>query len=205
MRRFLLLLVSVLLCLSAVSCSYAAAPAGEARGAARRFAYAAAPFAATVRGHYTCAAGSSGADRTVTATVSFGAPDGGGGRELALTFSEPPALQGVTLRVTYEGVAPGDPPARTVTLTYPSLYGTVSASCEDGTYDGLLRVAEALLPTGDIADVSPVDRDGVCTVTRKDEGGRVAVFTFSKGRALPLRVQVTDRYGNLSLSVAPLA
>ena len=150
------------------------------------FAYAATPFTATLRGTYTPA---DGVSRPIAATVVMGTPVGGDpqNRAMTLTFTQPAALAGVVVTAT-GATSEG----RTIIFAYPSVYGEVTATARGGEYDGLLRFAEALLPRGDVAEVSPVGADTTRTVTRRTaDGGFVGVYLFSEGSSLPLRVTVT--------------
>ena len=204
MHRIFSFLLAGILAFLLAGCSPAAALGGEARAMTRSFAYSAVPFAVSIRGQYAGMAETSGVRGNFSATVTYGTPDAEGGRDIRLTFTSPPTLAGLTVSTHYEGSAPGDNPERTVTLSYPSPYGTVTSETRGSCYDGLVRYAEALLPIGNVTGVSPMDKAGVNTVTRTSISGRQAVFTFSKDASLPLRVEVTDTYGTLSLTVAPL-
>lgn len=181
--RFLPVLLICLLML------YACSPAPPADD----FAYALTAFTTSVRGTYTPA---DGVPRPIAATVSVGEPSAGGGpadRPMTVTFTQPPALAGLTVSSVFERDSQGQP-LRTVTFTYPSAYGEVKVTSQEGEFDGFLRFAEALLPLGDIAEVSPAAEDGTHTVTRRTaDGTREAVYLFSAEQALPLRVKITDR------------
>ena len=159
------------------------------------FAYAAAPFTASLRGTYTPTEGNS---IPVSVVVTYGPPDAGNSkRDLTLVFSEPPSAAGLT--VTAVCAADG---TRTVTLTYPTGYGTVTAQ-DPSAFDGYLRLAEALLPLGDEAGRSPRSSEGSFQVTlRRTSDGREAHFTFSLDSPLPLKVRVTDPAGSLELTVS---
>ncbi len=156
------------------------------------FAYAHAPFTATIRGTYTPA---DGAPRPIAAAVSFGEPSSGGdptNRTVSITFTEPSVLAGVTVAAVWE-TAPSGEPVRTVTFTAPSAYGEVKTTSQTGELEGFLRFAYALLPLGDVAEISPVAEDGTHTVTRRTaDGSREGIFLFSSDSSLPLRVRVTD-------------
>lgn len=194
MRRFvgLLLLVSIFLTVPLLCAGCQTTPSWE------DFAYAAAPFSATVRGSFLPPDDPTGAPRPITATVTVGAPDPTtGARDMTVTFTAPESLAGVTVTAAHRNGT------RTVTFTYPSSYGTVTATSETGNFDGIFRFAEALLPIGDVVEVSPVDEGGTCTVTRRTaDGEREAVYVFSTEQALPLRVKVTDGYGITELTVS---
>ena len=87
--------------------------------------------------------------------------------------------------------APEGTVTRTVSFTYPSDYGQVSFTAENGELDGLLRYAEAWLPIGDVAGISPQDENGGYTIVRRT-GGREAVFSFAEGLPFPIAVRLTD-------------
>ncbi len=163
------------------------------------FAYAKEPFAASVRGTYTPAGDT--APRPFAATVTAGAPVDGDPtrRDLTVTFTAPDTLAGVTVTATLSP-APDEGYARTVTFTYPSDYGNIRVTAKGPEFDGFLRFAEALLPLGDVAKVSPKAADGSYTVICRARD-REAVFTFSEEQDLPLRVTVTTPTESLSFTV----
>ena len=159
------------------------------------FAYAAAPFSLTVEGTYLPAGDAEGAPRPFTAKIIVGMPVDGDPtlRDLTVTFTAPDTLAGLTVIATLSP-APEGTVTRRVTFTYPSDYGQVSFTAENGELDGLLRYAEAWLPIGDVAGISPQDENGGYTIVRRT-GERKAVFTFAEGQALPVGVRLTDGRG----------
>lgn len=171
---------------------------GAAQPRSGDFDYADGAFSAVLRGTYTP---SDGVPRPVTAEVTVGAPAREGApRNLRITFSQPPALAGVTVTAETAEDAPAGT-GRVVTFTAVSPHGTVTAVGAGGEYDGLLRFAEALIPAGDVVSVSPVEEDGVHTVTRRTaEGDGETVYRFGAGGGLPL--QVTARTGEEILELA---
>lgn len=180
-------------------------PACAPQSAVSDFAYADAPFSATVRGTYTPVGET--VPRPIAATVSVGALAVGlsdpSAREMTVTFTEPPSMRGTTVTAVWERDTAGGA-VRTVTYTYPTPYGEVAVSSEEESLAGLLRFAEALLPAGDVVSVSPVTKEGTHTVTRQSgDGLREAVFTFSAEQSLPRRVRVTDARGTVELVVSP--
>ena len=165
------------------------------------FAYAQTAFSVSVRGTYTPAG--SDTPRPFAAAVTVGAPLGGDPvvRDLTVAFTEPAPLAGLT--VTARVVpSPDGAPERTVTLLYPSDYGTIQSTAAGGEFNGFLRFAEALLPPGDVAEISPIAPDGSYTVIRRADG-REAVFVFTEEGTLPLRVTVTTPAEVLTLTVTP--
>ncbi len=198
--RFSLLLLTALLCLPVLfSCS----PAAERND----FAYADAPFSFAVEGAYLPAAEEGGAPRPIAATVTAGTPLNGDPtlRDVTVTFTAPATLAGVTVTATLSPAADGAV-RRTVTFSYPTDYGDVTVTAEGDEFDGLLRFAEALLPVGDVVEVSPVAEEGTYTVKRKTgDGTREAVFVFARGRAFPMRVTLTDRRGRVELTLGSRA
>lgn len=162
------------------------------------FAYAQNSFSVSVRGSYTPAGSTN--PRPFAATVTIGPPVDGDPirRDLTVTFTAPDALTGLTVTAS---LPPDGAGGRTVTFLYPSAYGDIRATAVGEEFDGFLRFAEALLPLGDVVEVSPVARDGSYTVTRRSDG-REAVFTFAEG-SLPLRVTVTTPAEVLTLTVSP--
>ena len=171
---------------------------GEASPRRSDFAYAEAAFSAVIRGTYTP---TDGLSRPVVAEVLVGAPAGAGGeRDMTVSFSEPSALAGVTVRS--EASSEGD--ARAVTFTAASPHGVVTATAAHGEYDGFLRFAEALLPRGDVVGRSPVAEDGTYTVTRRTaEGDIEAVDHCAEAGEMPLRVTVRRAGEVLELAVTP--
>ena len=159
------------------------------------FAYAAAPFSVTVEGTYLPTSDEGGTPRPFTAQITVGAPVGGDPtlRDLTVTFTSPDTLAGLTVTAALS-TAPEGTVTRTVSFTYPSDYGQVSFTAENGELDGLLRYAEAWLPIGDVAGISPQDENGGYTIVRRT-GEREAVFTFAEGQALPVGVRLTDGRG----------
>ena len=90
-----------------------------------------------------------------------------------------------------------------MTFSYPSEYGEVRFTATGTELDGLLRFAEALLPSGDVTERSPTAEDGSYTITRRTaDGGREAVFVFAEGEHFPTKVTLTDGRGRVELTVA---
>jgi hypothetical protein len=168
------------------------------------FSYAETAFSVSVRGTYTLPDGTA---RPIAAAVSLGEPADGShllDRPMTLTFTQPSALEGLTIQSAWQAGEGGEP-SRTVTLTYPTAYGTSRDTAHSAVYAGFLRFAEALLPAGDITEVSPKAEDGTHTVTRRTaDGAREAVFWFSEDRELPLRVKVTAGGETIELVLDPL-
>ena len=187
MRLLLSCLTVLLLLLSLIACT-PTAPRDP-------FAYAAAPFSLTVEGTYLPAGDAEGTPRPFAARISVGAPMNGDPtlRDLTVTFTAPDTLAGLTVTAALS-TAPEGTVTRAVTFTYPSDYGQVSFTAESGELDGLLRYAEAWLPIGDVAGISPQDENGGYTIVRRT-GEREAVFTFAEGQALPVGVRLTDGRG----------
>lgn len=199
MRFFLRLLPIILALLAALLSISACSPASPKDD----FSYAAAPFSAAVRGTYTPA---DGVPRPVTARITVGEPlsrDDPAARPVTVVFSAPDPLAGLTAEACYQTDTDGRI-CRTVTFTYPSPYGEVTTSSDNGGMEGLLRFAEALLPIGDVTSVSPTAKDGTHTVARTTaDGSREAVFLFSSEQALPLRVSVRSNGETLDLIITP--
>ena len=186
-------LIALLFCLSAC----APAPGDP-------FAYAAAPFSVSVEGTYLPANDPEGTPRPVAAIVTAGAPLNGDPtlRDLTVIFTAPPSLRGIQVTATLSPASDGTV-ARSVILSYPSDYGEVNVTAKGDELDGLLRFAEALLPMGDVAEISSVDKDGSYTVTRRaGDGGRETVFVFTEGAVFPSAVILTDERGRVELAVA---
>ena len=155
-----------LLILCLVFCSTACSPAPR-----DPFAYAAAPFSVTVEGTYLPANDPEGTPRPVAAMVTAGVPIGGdlALRDLTVTFTAPTSLRGVTVTAALSPAADGSY-GRAVAFSYPSDYGEVRFTATGNELDGLLRFAEALLPVGDVAEVSPVAEDGSFTIVFLGDG-----------------------------------
>lgn len=169
------------------------------------FAYAAAPFSVSVEGTYLPANDPDGTPRPVAAIVTAGAPIGGDLtlRDLTVTFTAPPSLCGVTVTATLSPAADGTV-GRSVVFSYPSDYGEIKVTAKGNEFDGLLRFAEALLPMGDVVEISPVGEDGSFTVTRRrGDGARETVFSFTEVGALPTEARMADPYGSLTIRVIP--
>ena len=189
-----------LLILCLFFCSTACSPAPK-----DPFAYAASPFSVTVEGTYLPASDHEGTPRPMAATVTAGAPVNGDPtlRDLTVTFTAPEALAGVTITATLSPAADGTI-LRSVVFSYPSEHGELRVTAKGGEFDGLLRFAEALLPIGDTAEISPVSEDGNFTVTRQGaDGRREAVFTFAQGAPFPTGVTLTDGRGRVELALLP--
>ncbi len=174
------------------------------------FSYADKAFSATIRGTLTRLSldgytGSpalvgtplTGIPQPIAATVAIGEKQADGRRDMTVTFSEPPALAGISVMQT---TPTPDVPHR-VTLTRATAAGTVTLddTTAPGCYDALLRYAEALLPQGDIAIVSPLS-DGCRTITCV-EGMHKTTFTFMEGRTLPIHVSMESTAERLELTV----
>lgn len=169
------------------------------------FSYANEAFSVTVQGTYipATATDESGQPRGFSATVTAGAPADGNPtlRDLAVTFTSPDTLAGVTVTAT-PSTAPDGIVRRSVTFSRSSDYGEVRYTATGEELDGLLRFAEVLLPTGDVEEESPTAPDGSFSVTRRTKDGmRETVFTFLKGEALPWRVCGEDSYGRLEMLI----
>lgn len=191
--RLFLCLIALLFCLSACS----PAPGDP-------FAYAAAPFSVSVEGTYLPASDHEGTPRPVAAIVTAGAPLNGDPtlRDLTVIFTAPPSLRGIRVTATLSPAHDGTV-TRSVIFSYPSDYGEVNVTAKGDELDGLLRFAEALLPVGDVAEISSVDKDGSYTVTRRaGDGGRETVFVFTEGAVFPSAVILTDERGRVELAVA---
>ena len=195
---------------------------GGAGVSRRDFAYADGGFSASIRGTATrldadgnaeavtsaASTPQTGAGHTtvgepmpISAEVTVGAPRPTGERDLTVTFASPASLEGVQVARRYTAAADGTLICR-VTVTSASNL-SFDDSAAPGAYDPLLRFAEALLPAGDVVEVSPV-RDGARTVTcRASDGDHTAVFTFSEEGGLPVTVQITTTTEVLALTVTP--
>lgn len=200
-----------MLCLLGVCCSvawfFAACTPERPPSRTSDFVYAEGAFSATLRGTYTPCGGT---PHPVAAEVSVGEPVcGSDERDMTLSFTEPPALAGVTVALTVTPLEGSpDRARRVVTFTAPSPYGAVTATASHGELDGFLRFAQALLPMGDVVEVSPVDREGNHRVTRQvvsdqsaDEGQEIT-YLFSETESLPLHVTVKTEGETLELAVS---
>ena len=171
------------------------------------FIYAESPFSLFVEGTYLPANDIEGTPRLFTAQIKAGEPVNGDPtcRDLTVTFTSPDTLAGLTITAsltpTSEGSHRSGTVTRVVTFTYPSEYGRIEFAAKADELDGFLRFAEALLPIGDVAEVSPKAADGNYTVTRR-AGEREAVFTFGEGKDHPVGVRLTDGRGTVELRVA---
>lgn len=127
------------------------------------------------------------------AAVTVSLPNERGERAVSVTFSSPPALAGVTVSRDYtENGA-----AATVSRTL-SDGQTLRVTNTEGDFDGLLRLADAWLPQGDVVEVSSVT-DGARTVTVAAPDGTRATYTFATDEKLPLQVVVSDSWGEIEV------
>lgn len=196
MRIFVLLFLCGLLCL--FGCASPRRDVGTAEGA---FSFASRPFAASLRGVYTrtspdgytgemARAGESRTNIAIPIAATLTYDPTATPATLSVSFTDPPALSGMTVtRTTSPGAAP------VVTWTRETATGTADSGIPAVTLTGdsyapLLRFADALLPTGDITAVSPTE-NGTYTVTRTSgEGSGVStVYTFVEDRTLPAVVE----------------
>ena len=163
------------------------------------FAYADSAFSLSVEGSYLPANDPNGTPRPFAADISVGTPYGEDLtlRDLTLVFTSPASLAGLQVTVTLSP-SPEGGYARRVELSYPSDYGRVELTADEGELDGFLRFAEGWLPLGDVTEMSPKASDGYYTVTRK-AGERTVIFTFMEGRALPVEVILTDGRGSVAM------
>ena len=193
LSRFLPVLLLLLFCLSFLS---ACAPPSRRDP----FAYAETPFSLSVEGVYLPANDQDGTPRPFAATVTVGAPQGEDPtlREIAVTFTSPESLAGMTVTAS-PSTAPDGSISRRVAFTYPSNYGSIQTTAEGGELDGFLRFALGWIPAGDVTEISPQAPDGSYSITRT-EGGRVAVFTFGLGRDFPTGVKITDERGTVEMN-----
>lgn len=184
-----------ILAFSLILCLLLSLPACSPAAPRDPFAYAAAPFFLTVEGTYLPAGDAEGTPRPFAARISAGAPTNGDPtlRDLTVTFTSPDTLAGLTVKGVLSP-APEGTVTWAVTFTYPSDYGQVAFTAEGGELDGLLRYAEAWLPVGDVAEVSPKSPDGSHTITRRT-AEREAVFIFAEGHEFPVAVRLTDGRG----------
>lgn len=164
------------------------------------FAYANSAFSLSVEGSYLPANAPNGTPRPFAADISVGTPYGEDltRRDLTLVFTSPASLAGLQVTATLSP-SPEGGYARRVELSYPSDYGRVELTADEGELDGFLRFAEGWLPLGDVTEMSPRPSDGYYTVTRK-KGEREAVFTFSANGGIPARVEIIDRQGRVVMS-----
>ena len=93
-------------------------------------------------------------------TVIDGLPIAEKAYRVTVTYAAPEALAGLSVICAYGGPET----ATTATLTYPAPSGTMTVSFPFASVRGLLWPVLALLPRGDVTEVSPVT-DGAWTVT----------------------------------------
>ncbi len=173
----------------------------------RSFSYADGNFCATVSGTVTRTAADdytgdrglvgesmTGVARPFEATVSFTRT--AGTATLSVAYTSPPALAGVTVTratVTEVTASQADAAASAITLTRQTADGQVIrldlSDVSRAATDALLAPALALLPAGDVTEVSPRE-GGMYTVTRQT-GDAETAFTFTDGSPLPTRITWT--------------
>lgn len=163
----------------------------------------------------------------VAATVTFGPPadetgiiggaDGLQGRDVSVTFTAPPALAGITVVAATEPVTSSSDGHRVTTVRLGDL--TVSAP-SGGAYDGLLVIARACLPVGDIVRVTPgggttandtgnghgltVGEGPTVTVARAGEEQQLTFPADAGEGATPCHIRYTHEAGWLDLRVVRL-
>ena len=101
-----------------------------------------------------------------------------------VTFLSPDTLAGIEARRDAEG---------SVTVRRGEL--TLSGD----SFSGLMRLADSLLPTGDVASVMPV-RNGVYTATVRSADTETTL-DFTEGVSLPSHLRLTDRHGWVDLYI----
>ena len=141
---------------------------------------------------------------TVTAQVETDAVGERRFRHLAVTYTDPPALRGMTVTYTLDGA--GQARVMLTRALADKGVGTAERSItvdlsatHPAMRDALLAPVGVLLPVGDITAVSAVV-DGRYTVTRAD-GDTEAVFTFAKGQTLPVEVMWTTPERQVEIEV----
>ncbi|MBQ9779614.1 MAG: hypothetical protein IJW00_01585 [Clostridia bacterium] len=132
--------------------------------------------------------------------VVDGLPSGGEAYEVSITYTSPDALSGLSVTCLYGGREI----ATAATLTYPSPTGVMTVSSSYGAVKGLLAPAIALLPQGDIGQVSPI-KDGTWTVTCQEVEGRVATYHFVEDKIYPIKVETAGQGYRIFVYVDPKA
>ncbi len=199
MRRLTFLCLAALLLLSLSACG----PAVPFGGDGSELSYADGAFSASVRGTVCRTSpdgyagdpalvgeGRTGVPWELAALVSVTSPGGDGSRTITVTYTEPASLAGlVVTRSVTPAVDADAAPVVTDTLTLDGISVTDAA----GLYEGLLLPALALLPDGDVTDISR-DADGRRTVTVTGASTTVYeyAYTFLRDTPLPVRVAVKE-------------
>ena len=174
-KRMLATLVALLLILSAAGCT---------RGASDPLAYTKEPFSATVRGR-------------VCRTAPDGRGDGGDLTEVSAEVSVDPVAGTATVVFTAPETLAGIEASRDAVGVVTVRRGELTLSGD--AFAGLMRIADALLPAGDVVSRSPV-RDGTYTATVRS-GSTETVMDYAEGAALPARIRMTDGHGWVDLYI----
>ena len=135
-------------------------------------------------------------DVAATVTVGTQTPDPSDGSllpgELTVCFTAPAALDGLTVTRTTN--------AQGQTATSISR-GQLSYTATDSSFDGLLLVALALLPHGDVTSVSSTEQNTRTVTLVSDHITRT--LTFTDHQTFPSRVYLSHPTGWLDLYVDP--
>lgn len=147
-------------------------------------AYTARAFSANVRGKYCRTSpdgrGDAGVVTEISGVISVDPTTGAS----CVTFLSPDTLSGIEARRGADG---------NVTVQRGNLTLAGDAFC------GLLRLADSLLPTGDVVSVTPV-RNGVYTATVRSADAETTL-DFTEGDALPSHLRMSDGYGWVELYI----
>lgn len=119
-------------------------------------------------------------------TVMDGLPATERAYRVTVTYTAPEALAGISVVCVYGGAET----ATEAALTYLSPSGPLTVSRPFASVKGLLLPALALLPRGDVIEISPVT-DGAWTVTCESGQDETAVYAFSKDSPFPAKIKVS--------------
>lgn len=135
----------------------------------------------------------------LVAAVTVFPPDEGDARAVSVTFLSPPALAGVTVSRAYGGDAALGVSAPTVMVSRVLSDGqTLRATDTEGRFGGLLRLADGWIPQGDVVNVSSVTGGARAVTVSTSDGGK-GIYTFAEDERIPLRVSVSDPWGEIEL------
>ena len=168
-KRILAALVALLLILSAAGC---------ARGASDPLAYTKDTFSVSIRGK-------------VCRTAPDGRGDGGDVTEVSGEVSVDPVAGTATVVFTAPETIADIEASRGADGVVTVRRGELTLSGD--AFAGLMRLADALLPAGNVVSRTPV-RDGTYTATVRS-GTTETVMDYAEGATLPARIRMTDAYG----------
>ncbi len=214
MRFFLYFMRATIFFLCLLACFGTVACHPSSIGQANDFSYVDNAFSAeitgtltrTVEDNYRGSPALTGESKTgipqpFAATVVIGKPNTDGIRDMAVSFREPCSLAGLTVCLSHTATVDGQT-TRRITAKRVDEAGEMVLGDSDS-FASYLRFASALLPIGDVEEISPTV-DGIHTVTRLADGEERALYTFTEGQTLPSRIMIRTSREVLDLTISPI-